>query len=356
MKKYITIAEIAAEAGVAKSTVSFVINDKNQIPMKKETREKVLRVIKKYGFQANGAARALSTKCTGHIGFILSDTVADGWSNLFYSSCLSGAEATCRERGYGMNISLYNLSSIETFVFPASVKQRSIDGVILCDYVEAGVVKKFIELNIPCVCIGSNLENGDSIPTVASDIVDGALQAVKYAVSIGHRQIGFHFPFRRPDREAANAILRQAKHDPDLASSKISILYTPDHAGDYSAAAPLMKRWLEYPEAKKPSVIISTNQTTLALLKEMRKCGLNCPQDISLISSSDSNLFEMTNPTITSISYDLTGLGRSAANLLIDRIEHHKRLDSVISNNDFKGKLIIRESCSPRQRKARITL
>ena len=68
----ITIREIAAIAGVSRSTVSLVLN--NSPLVKAETREKVLAVIQDTGYVPNSNARNLSwraTKCLGIV--ILSD-------------------------------------------------------------------------------------------------------------------------------------------------------------------------------------------------------------------------------------------------------------------------------------------
>jgi DNA-binding LacI/PurR family transcriptional regulator len=340
-----TIADIALKAGVAKSTVSFVLNDRGtRVPISEETRQKVLKVVNQYGYQPNSSARALSMKRTGHIGFILSDTVADGWANSFYATCLCGVEAACRKRGYGLNVSLYNLSNVDLFVFPSRIGQRSVDGLILADYVESAVVKRFREFDIPCVCIGENTEVGELIPTVAPDVITTMLKALKYAVQLGHRRIGLHFPTRRPDREAAEFLVKSAKLDPELASSQITILYT-DNPADYSAAAPLMKSWLALSAEERPTLIIASDQPIISFLNEMSERGLRCPEDISLISSADTRFCGLTNPHITAIHWDLALLGSAAVDLLIDHLDSNKPLGIEMSRNDFVGEMVIRRSC-----------
>jgi LacI family transcriptional regulator len=345
LAKKMTISDIALKAGVAKSTVSFVLNDRGtRVPISEETRQKVLKVVNQYGYQPNSSARALSMRRTGHIGFILSDAVADGWANSFYATCLCGVEAACRRRGYGLNVNLYNLSNVDSFVFPSRIGQRSVDGLILADYVQSAVVKRFQEFDIPCVCIGENTEVGELIPTVAPDVTTSMLKALQYAARLGHRRIGLHFPMRRPDREAAEFLVKSAKLDPELASCQLNIMYTAN-AADYSAAAPLMKSWLALSAEERPTLIIASDQTTVSFLNEMFELGLRCPEDISLISSADTRFCEMSIPHLTAIHWDLALLGSAAVDLLVDHLDCNKPLGVEMSRNDFLGELVIRRSC-----------
>ncbi len=342
MTKRITISDIASKVGVAKSTVSLVLNARgSNIPISEETRERVMRVVRECGYQPNAAARALSTKHTGHIGFILSDDMADGLANVFFALCMAGAEAECRSRGYSLNVSLYNLSILDSFIFPAHISQCSVDGVILAGYVEAGVVQKFHNFGIPCVCIGDYMEVRELVPTVANDVVYGTITAVEHALAMGHRQIGLHYPTRRRDLENADAILKRlAPKD-----YQVRILHTPDNLGDYSAAKPLLQEWFALPQEERPTVMVVGDQTAIALLKEVSKAGLRCPEDLSVISTSDTRLCELATPGITSIHYDLPQLGQWAAGMLIDHIVRNIPLHPDMSKNDFRGKLIVRESC-----------
>ena len=53
-----TLREIAKLAGVSRSTVSRVIN--NQPGVRPQTRERVLQIIKEYGYEPDPVARSLS--------------------------------------------------------------------------------------------------------------------------------------------------------------------------------------------------------------------------------------------------------------------------------------------------------
>jgi DNA-binding LacI/PurR family transcriptional regulator len=346
--KRVTISDIAFRAGVAKSTVSFVLNEKGtQVPISEETRKKVLRAIHECGYQPNAAARALSTRRTGQIGFILSDTIADGLANIYYANCLAGVEKACRRRGYGLNVSLYNLSNLDSFVFPQKVGQRAVDGLILGDYVQTGVLARFNEFEIPLVCIGDDVERGEKVPAVVGNCFEHMWIALRHLVRLGHRNVGIHTPTRQRAEDYFNEFARQVAADVQYANCRITPLYTPRIGADYDAAGPLMDAWQALKPEDRPTGIYGNYQTILAFQKEMKGRGLKCPQDISLISGLDTIFCGLTEPGITSIRQDMEGVGQMAANLLIDHIENIRPLESKTYPADLSSELVERESCGP---------
>lgn len=342
----ITLKDIAKTVGVGESTVSRVLNKTpNPIKISKETSQKIFRIAKESGYQPNAAARALVTRKTGHIGFILSDTVTDGFTNAFFAQGLAGVEKVCREKGYGLNISLYNLSNVDSFVFPKKVSQRSIDGLVLIGYVEAAVVHRFKEFGIPCIAINQNLEVVGLIPTVACDVVEGRYQAIRHAAKLGHQRFLYDTGIYPHLQEIGQLVIDHAKQSPETSHCHIEAMDIPEKRSDYSTAKPIMDYWFSLPAAERPTVIVATDQTLFALLKQMDREGLKCPEDISLISSCDTHLCEFSRPALTAVNMDLERLGQTAANILINCLERGEELTTKHSKNDFPCELIIRESC-----------
>jgi DNA-binding LacI/PurR family transcriptional regulator len=345
--KRITIKDIAARAGVGKATVSYVLNaTQTKVSISEETRKRVLQVVKECGYHPNAAARALSARRTGQIGFILSDTITGGWANMFFARIFTGVEQACRKRGYGLNASLYNLSNIDSFVFPPKVGQRAVDGLVLCDYVEAAVVERFKEFGIPCVCIGDNIEVAELVPTVACDIVGGTFDAIRFAASLGHRHILYCMEPSRRGREVGQTLVNRARADSTTQHCRIS-LFEPEMQSDYSAAGPMTQIWMKTSVQERPTVVIASDQTLIAFLGELNQYGLQCPRDVSLISNCDTHLCSFSYPPITSVSQDLEVLGGIAVDLLVDHLDESKPLTPEMSQNNHPCKLILRKSCGP---------
>ncbi len=346
--KRITLKDIADMVGVSKVTVSRILRGEKHnefVKISERTRQRVFEIANRYNYVPHYSARALATKRTGYIGFILSDQVEDGWANVYFSLEFAGVEKACRERGYGLNVSLYNLSNIDSFIFPKSVRQKSVDGLVLTGYVEAAIVYRFREFGIPCVCIGDNVEVAKLIPTVSADVVDGLHQAVKYAAYLGHRSILYSAGAKRREKEVAQLLVKRAESDPDTQLCKIIVVSSPRMEGDYTGGKLLFDYWMNLPDDDKPTLILTTDQSSLAFIKEMKKRDLRCPDDISIISVCDSSLCEYAEPALTAIHTDLITIGEYATNLLIDHLEEKTPLTPDMSRNDFPCQLIVRDSC-----------
>ena len=342
----VTLKDIAKAVGVRESTVSRVLNNSpNPIRISEITREKILKIAKEWNYQPNAAARALSTQKTGHIGFILSDTVTDGWSNAYFAQQFAGVELAARERGYSLLVSMYNLSNIDTFVIPRKIGQRNVDGVVLTGFVQAAVVEQFKKFEIPCICINTNVEVEKIIATVGSELAKGKFEAIRYAAGLGHRRILFDAGVHPNTRREGERLIQMAKEGAETSSCEISLVDIPDNRSDYTLAKPLLDYWQKLSVATRPTVVMVSDHTAQELLREIHHRGLRCPEDVSVISNCDTTFSKFTTPALTAVRENGVELGRTAANILIDCLEHNIPLTPELSRNNFPCELVIRNSC-----------
>ena len=78
----ITSIEVGNLAGVSQSTVSRSFSPES--PVTKKTREKVIRIAKRIGYQPNAMARSLITRKSNMVGIVISNVT----SNPFYPEVL----------------------------------------------------------------------------------------------------------------------------------------------------------------------------------------------------------------------------------------------------------------------------
>jgi len=343
----VRLSDIAEAVGVKVPTVSRVLNNKpSAIRVSDRTRRRILQTAREMGYHPSAAARALATKRTGQIGFIMSDAIAGGWRNLYFAAYLEGVERVCRRRGFGLNVSRYNLSDVDDFVFPKHVGERSVDGLVWTSYVEASIASRFREFGIPCVAVGQDVETTGLIPTVASDDVSGRHQIVRYAASLGHRRVAVSCGNSRRNAEVIDGMIANAAADPLTAGCTILPCQSPTGHCDYHAARPMMEWWLAVPIEQRPTLIIATDQTLVEFLKELRAKGLRCPEDVSLISLCDTTLCSYAHPELTAMTCDQVDMAETATEMLIDHLIEDKPLTTEMSKNDYPCKLIVRKSCA----------
>lgn len=345
------LSDIAQQVGVDVSTVSLVLNNKPLAQtFKPKTRQRIREVAKELGYQPNAAARALQTKRTGNIGFIISDTVHDVWVNTYFGKQLAGCEQQCRDRGYGLQISRYNLQNIDQFVFPKKVGQRAIDGLVLTGHIASAVLLRFAEFNIPCVSVGDDAEEHLKMAMVSGDVVSGLHKAVTYLAQLGHHRVSrvTHSNFR--SQEVCDQVAQQLKQSAQTASCSMTNIHAHGET-ESQIAINILDQLAAIPAKDRPTALITYDKLCLALITEIERRGLAYPQDLNLISFPNSDLCLYARPALTAIDMDIEQMGSVATKLLIDHLENGKPLDSEQLRMSFPMELIVRDSCLPPQQK-----
>ena len=322
MAENVRLRDVAEAAGVDTSTASIILGDKPKASRyAAATRERIFEAARRLNYQPNAAARALATRRTGSIGMTLSSQVPRGWANHYFAGQLVGVEEVCRTRGYALHINLYDMNDLESFVFPKHVQQRAVDGVILAGYVRSGIVKRFSDFGIPVVCIGENHEEREHVQMVRVDHVAKAMEAIRYGHSMGHRRIAYCAMPTTHKLEIARQLELAVKAEASLRGVEMTVIVVSS-VDENASGRELMDKLASLDAADRPSLVIFTTLgLPVAVLKEMRRRGLRCPEDISLIADNDDEICEISDPPLTAMGQDLPELGRMAGNAVIDLLE-----------------------------------
>ena len=185
----ITIDDIAREAGVAKSTVSRVINGSGYVSEK--TRAVVTKVMEGLNYQPSSAARSLSRRESDIIGLILPEV-----NNQFFSDILKGVSQMVDKQGYTLMLSSNENDPVKDMrALRAMISQR-IRGLVYIpaiDYGEEPLRKELAQLldslNCPIVVLDRPLEQF-AYDTIMTDNYGSAYSAAEVLIQAGHRRIG----------------------------------------------------------------------------------------------------------------------------------------------------------------------
>src|SRR6185312_15324747 len=90
-----TMKRIAGELGVSITTVSKVLNNRQDIGQ--ATRARVLAKVAELGYQPNAVARSLTLRRTHTLGVVIPDLM-----HSFFVEVVSGLETVASARGYGL--------------------------------------------------------------------------------------------------------------------------------------------------------------------------------------------------------------------------------------------------------------
>ena len=93
----------------------------------------------------------------------------------------------------------------------------------------------------------------------------------------------------------------------------------------------------------RPDAIFAANDLmAIGAMKAIREAGLRIPQDVAVVGFDDIPAAQLVTPALTTIYQDQEGMGRKAAQLLIERLEGRAPAQGL--NIEMAFELHIRES------------
>lgn len=310
----VTIRAVAEAAGVSISTVSNVLSGRHE-QMAAETRQRVQETIDRLNYQPNQVARSLVTRRTGTIGLIVGDA-----TNSLYPPVTVGAEAACREAGYGLLLA--NASDLESERRALALMQaKQVDAVVVFGIsysaVESGHLFAAQAAGMPVVALNRDLPDDAPLSAVWFDNYAGGEMATRRLLDLGHRRIA-HIAgpadrlTGRQRHEGYTRALREAGIEPEPALIAI---------GDYSFTSGerlMTALWQERPTA----VFVAGDVMALGALRAIHQLGPRVPDDLSLVAFGNPDAVRFATPAITTVDLPVATAGHVAVELAVRRVDH----------------------------------
>jgi len=329
--KNATIQDVARAAGVSVSTVSRVLNKKDDVSP--DTLQKVQDVIAELGYTSSLAARSMRSRRTGVIGLIMPEL-----EDPFCIQLLKGINHAIVALDYDLiaytsgSISRHSKAEREQH-YVALLNGSVTDGVIVVTPAATS-----FSTAAPVVAIDPNNECPECVAVTAMNHA-GALAAMEYLISLGHRRIGFIGG--RPDLQCAQQ--RQQGYTDALRQAGIALdpgfITTGDftRANGRSCAAQL----LSLPEP--PTAIFATNdESAMGAIEAAREAGRRVPDDLSVVGFDNIPEAAYHNPALTTVDQFIVKMGYVATEMLIHLIQG-ERLES--DRCTVPTQLVVRDSC-----------
>lgn len=320
-----TIRDIARIAGVSVATVSKVIN--NYPDISERTKQKVLEVMKREGYEPNVIAKSLSGKQSYSIGFCFCYNPAPGLHHSFFQNLLYGLEQTLGAHGYDFVILSENsIQGCQDFLYKC--RTRQVDGAVFL-----GVDKNdrrlatLLASNLPAVFIDGD-HQGTRSRCVVWDNYSGVRQAVEYLYTLGHRKIAMikGLPGVKPTEERTEGFL-QALRQFDLHCPSQWLVEGGDYLETCGYEGMLSLLSLE----DKPTAVFCQSDTlAIGALRAVEDSGFGCPEDFSIIGYDDIDVASYIKPKLTTVRQDTVLMGKTAAEVLLSLIRDPKSPTSPV--------------------------
>ncbi|MFE9483495.1 LacI family DNA-binding transcriptional regulator [Streptomyces spororaveus] len=318
-----TIKDIARQAGVSESAVSFALNDRPGVSQ--DTRARIRRVAEELGWQPNSAARALSGERSGAVGLVLARPAHTLGVESFFLQLVSGIQEVLSTARTALLFQVVEDIDDECAVYRRWWAERRVDGVLVVDPRTSDPRPALLEaLALPAVTIGEALSpDGAAAPAAApstalssvrADDAGAMAQVLEHLYGLGHRRIvhvaglpGLAHTVRRMESLRAEAGRRGL--GPDQVRSVVT-----DYSDAEGAAA--TRRVLAEPDP--PTALVYDNDV-MAVAGSAVAAGLGIPVPgrLSIVAWDDSALCRVTHPRLTALVRDTAGFGRLAAKELL---------------------------------------
>lgn len=335
----VTIADVAALAGVSVSAVSKAVNGKGSIAA--ATRTRIQDAIDKLGWTPSASAVALRTARTHAIGMIAPRSADLLVSDLHFNLLISGIESELAPLDYGLLLHIVGEQhTAERRAYRRLAQERRVDGVILTEsLVNDARFDLLRRLGLPAVLVGTPWREEAVTAVHAPGQARGVTEAVEHLTGLGHRKIAYvsgpedrvHTGFRR--RVFEDTLRARGLRPYDVVVADFTA------AASAAATAELLGR----PE--RPTAILFANDVmALAGANTARQLGLSVPGDLSVVGYDDLPLGDLCDLQLTTVSQDLVRLGRAAALTLLQLVD--PGLDLAVPDI-AAPRLVVRASTGP---------
>jgi LacI family transcriptional regulator len=331
----VTIRAVANAAGVSVSTVSNVISGRHQ-QMSPETLERVRTAMNALSYQPNPVARSLVTRRTATIGLVMSDV-----RNPLYPPVTVGAEAACRDAGYGLLLATAADPESELRAVELMYAKR-VDALVVfsVSYVNPDNrrLDELQQRGFPIVPINRPLSDDSALSAVWFDHEGGAYQATQHLIELGHRKI-MHVtgPADRLTAIDRRRGFERAMCDAGLPTGPDSVLEADFSFTTGERLAPALL------EREPTAIFAGGDALAMGMLRGLLRLGHRVPEDISLIAFGNPEFVRYTTPAMTTIDLPVSEAGRAAVELALHRLQHPEERKV----RTLTTELLVRESTAP---------
>lgn len=339
MNASVTMRQIAERAGVSIGTVSHVIN--GTAAVREKLRERVLEAIRSLGYQPSQLARGLRRNQTSMLVMMIPDV-----TNPFFPAVVRGVEDVAYKSGLRLVLCNTDNDPRKEVSYFNEMRAYRPAGWLVIPSVDSDLAAHFrLGVGPPIVCVDRQASGWDGdVVLVANE--EGAYQATRHLLRLGHRQIAV---ITGP-LHLANAIERLEGFKRALKEAKLQL--EPDYIQEarfernsgYESALRLLRM------LPRPTAIFSCNDLmALGVFLAARELGLHCPDDISIVGFDNLDFAEFTAPALTTVHQPGYQLGTAAARLLVERIHGSKQpVRTVVLPTELKIRnSVVRISESP---------
>ena len=314
----VTIKDIARESGYSVSTVSRVLNNRNDVSP--DARKKIEEVVAKFNFVPNNNAKHLKQNNSKAIGVLVK-----GISNMLFASVVEEIQRMIEKTEYTLVVSYLDEDADEVEQAILLCRERKPLGLLFLGGNPEYFHREFSGVDVPCVLVTNraNEMHFENLSSVATDDIAAARCAVDQLFVAGHRRIGilggdFDKSYTSPQRFLGC----------EQSFSEHGAVLDVEHCYEkarfsFGSACRAMKRLIgKFPDVT--AVFAMSDVMAIGAIRALRDLGYRVPEDVSVIGFDGTSLAEYYNPKLATIKQQHQTLANRSIEILFGQIELKK--------------------------------
>ena len=314
----VTIKDIARESGYSVSTVSRVLNNRNDVSP--DARKKIEEVVAKFNFVPNNNAKHLKQNNSKAIGVLVK-----GSSNMLFASVVEEIQRMIEKTEYTLVVSYLDEDADEVEQAILLCRERKPLGLLFLGGNPEYFHREFSGVDVPCVLVTNraNEMHFENLSSVATDDIAAARCAVDQLFVAGHRRIGIlGGDFDKSYTSHQRFLGCEQSFSEHGAVLDVEHCYEKARFS-FGSACRAMKRLIgKFPDVT--AVFAMSDVMAIGAIRALRDLGYRVPEDVSVIGFDGTSLAEYYNPKLATIKQQHQTLANRSIEILFGQIELKK--------------------------------
>ncbi len=318
------IGDVATQAGVSKTAVSFAFNSPERLNPR--TVARIRATAEAMGYRPNPVARLLTQSRTMSIGILTPQALSTTFANPFFGTFAEGVAIAAEGSGYGLHFIAPDEGSLRL-----AVDRAIVDGMIVVglasDHPE---VDRLRQASMPMVMVDSTAM--PDAPTIRVDDEGGAFQAAEHLLGLGHRDVLILSiappddadptrPRRADDGTTSGGGVGQDRsrgYDRAFRARGIP----PDHLVRRRVRSTIQDGadafHAVWSAGRRPTAVLAMSDAiAIGVMSAARDIGVRIPSDLSVVGFDDIELAAQIQPSLTTVHQPTRAKGEAAMRRLL---------------------------------------
>ena len=317
--KRITIRDVAREAGVSVTLVSFVMNAKRDkdgkldCPVNAETAKRVLQVAQDLGYKRNFEAASLRSGRSNTIAVIPNDI-----SNKFFAGISRCIEEKADKKGYTVFFASSEESADRLGAAIDAVLAHNVDGIIVAPVTGGDdAIRKALDAKVPVVLLDRDVDGLQGVGKVLLDDEAAGRMSAELLLEKGLKKVEMiSYTLGISSLSEREAGYRKAMMDHDLYQNA-KVHYTTYGKADSDVETIIR----EAVDRGVEAFFLPTYSLSATVLAVMKKLGIRTPDDLAIVGFDESDIYSLYATTVTHIVQPLKELGEKSVEVLTSMIQ-----------------------------------